>query len=160
VLIVLKVVILLVVLCVPLASQQVLSNGKTDFSGSWELKKDGQPGAVSKLLINQREDEVHIRDSDVQRDMQTNLKCGTKGVECKARVDGRDARVTLWYNGPSLVEMETIGDDVRKKRLTLSEDGKTLTLEVVSIVPAGKDAEKLVFSRAVTGEQHAGGLKP
>ena len=56
---------------------------------------------------------------------------------------GRKATVSLWYNGDSLVMMETKGSSVVKRKLTLT-GGATLQMDVIPIVPQGK-TDKLVF---------------
>ena len=148
--------LLLSVLCFPSPSQQTLPNGKPDFSGKWQLEQKGeQKSAGSMLIIEQDASEIRLRDAQTATDAGTNVKCGTTGKECAAKVDGHDARVTFWYNGPTLEEMSTSGDNVTKIRRTISADGKKLEVEVLSIVPTGKDPEKLTFVRSDATEQRA-----
>ena len=51
----------------------------------------------------------------------------------------------MWHNGPMLVLMETRGNAVIKKRLKLSDDGQTLSLEVIHIAPKEDKGESFTF---------------
>ena len=51
---------------------------------------------------------------------------------------GRKSRISMWFNGPKLVEMETKGSQVVKRRFSITGDGDTLDLETIPIAPAGK----------------------
>jgi hypothetical protein len=56
--------------------------------------------------------------------------------------------MSVYYNGPKLVAIERIGKDsdiVTKRIYELSEDGKTLTIEVNQMVPPRDETDKLVF---------------
>jgi CheY-like chemotaxis protein len=60
---------------------------------------------------------------------------------------GERAKVTMYYNGPRLVQYETRGSHVTKRRFTITgEDGNTLEVETMPISPPGK-AETIRFKR-------------
>jgi hypothetical protein len=44
----------------------------------------------------------------------------------------------MWFNGPKLVELETRGAQVVKRRFSITGDGDTMDLETIPIVPTGK----------------------
>ena len=46
-----------------------------------------------------------------------------------------------------LVEMENKGDHVTRYRMKLSGDGKTLTVQLTSIVPQSSQDDVLVFNK-------------
>jgi len=71
------------------------------------------------------------------------FECKADGRNCKS---GKDVTVSLWYNGPVLVELETKGSDVTKRRFTVASSGDTMQMEVMPIVPPGK-AETVQFKR-------------
>jgi hypothetical protein len=52
----------------------------------------------------------------------------------------------MWFNGPKLVELETKGKEVVKRRFAVAGEGDTLEIEVIPIEPAGK-TETLRFRR-------------
>ena len=71
--------------------------------------------------------------------------CGTDGVSCEINTGGKKAAVSL-FNGPWLVEMETIGSDIVKWRFRILS-GDLMEMEVIPIVPKGK-TETFEFKRA------------
>ena len=125
---------------------------RSALQGTWNLDPAHSQGSDEKLKaetvsITQKPRSIHIiedvTDSDGKQ-TRVEIDCNTVGKECKAN----DAQLTLYYNGPMLVLIETRhgGDNVIKKRWKASDDGKTLSLEVMHIVPAGT-AETYSFSR-------------
>ena len=71
--------------------------------------------------------------------------CNTMGRECQAKDGGKTAKFSLWFNGGTLVLMETRGSDVWKRRFEATPDG-TLTLETIAINPPSK-AESVHYRR-------------
>ena len=61
------------------------------------------------------------------------------GKECGVKDAGRRAKVSMYFNGPKLVEMETgaKGTPVVKRRFSIAADGDTMDLETIPLVPAG-----------------------
>ena len=66
------------------------------------------------------------------------------GRECEIKDSGRQAKVSMWFSGPKLVELETKGSEVVKRRFALSGQGDTMELEVIPIVPVGRSETKLL----------------
>ena len=138
------------VLCV-----SALAADKPDFSGTWRADTAGSAG--EPLIIEQNGDELTIRCGDSGPAGKTDVACNTMGKECKGTLGGDSVSVSYWYNGPALIEMAIEGknrDRVTETRRRLSEDGQKMLVEVITIVPTGKDIEKLVLSR---DRQVAGG---
>jgi hypothetical protein len=130
-----------------------IASEKPDFSGTWRAEGSDP---TSDITIHQDENKVSISGPANVKD-RTDISCNTMGKECEATIDGRDAKVSYWFNGPTLVETVIEGrdkDKVTKTRRTLSDDGRKLYVEVIPIMPAGKAATKLVFVRE---QQIAGG---
>jgi hypothetical protein len=100
--------------------------------------------ASATWVIEESENSIHITESEGAKSKKTELKCTTDGKEC----DTSDkAKASFWYNGAMLVEMETKGDHVTRYRLTVSEDGKSMKVEMTHIVPQLGGADVLVFSK-------------
>jgi hypothetical protein len=74
------------------------------------------------------------------------FECSTNGQECDVSESGKGAKVSLYFNGSKLVELETRGKQVVKRRFGIGEDGVTLEIEVIPITAAGK-LETLRFRR-------------
>jgi hypothetical protein len=52
--------------------------------------------------------------------------------------------VSVWFSGPKLVELETKGSEVIKRRFQVAGQGDTMQLEVISIVPDGRTETKML----------------
>ena len=121
-------------------------------NGTWQLDAakseiHSRISAALTLTIEQKEDAIHIVESGGKDKVE--LSCGTLGKDCKAQEEGRPLTVSFYYNGPALVETETRGhnnESVIKKRMRISDDGATLTMEVMHLVPDGQ-TEKLVLRK-------------
>jgi hypothetical protein len=121
---------------------------KPNFSGVWRMDSVDDDSAKA-LKIDQSEQVLRIS-RDGEQDKPTDISCNTVGKDCEATVDGQRVKVSYWYNGPVLVEMVFEGKNnerVIKTRRTLSEDGQTMMVEVIPMVPSGQSPEKLVFVR-------------
>lgn len=75
------------------------------------------------------------------------------GRECKIREGGKSATVSMWFNGPKLVELETRGSDVIKRRFSVDEKGETMDVEVIPI-SQGSKPEVLHFKRIEVAAQN------
>jgi hypothetical protein len=73
------------------------------------------------------------------------IECNIMGQDCEVKVGGRKTKVSLWFNGDMLVEMEMRGTEVIKRRFRIAENG-TLKLETMQIAPPGR-TETAEFKR-------------
>jgi hypothetical protein len=119
-------------------------------SGTWLLDAAHSHMQETKLKsetlkITQDEDMVAIDDDSNTggKDRKEDYHCLADGSTCKAK----DVSVSLYYNGPMLVVLETRRNNqlVIKKRLTTSDDGKTLSMEIIHVSPGGPKDETLTF---------------
>jgi hypothetical protein len=62
--------------------------------------------------------------------------------------NGHDAKVSLWYNGPKLVEMVTEGAHAVKRRYAVSADGANLGVEIIPVVPEGRPETLTLLRRS------------
>jgi hypothetical protein len=74
------------------------------------------------------------------------FQCTATGRECEMTDSGKPAKASMWFNGSKLVQLETKGQDVVKRRFSAAESGEALDVEVIPIVPEGK-AEVFHFRR-------------
>lgn len=110
--------------------------------GSWSSSRGAGSGT---WVISATNDGLHI----VQRSGPSTVadfQCSTEGQNCDVKVGGHKARVSLYYNGPALVELETKGDKVIKRRFSILSTGDTMKLEVFPTTADGK-VEELEFVR-------------
>ena len=134
-----------------LAGAMTLSaNDKPDLTGKW-VPSAPSNNELAKIEIEQNQDQIKVRELSGDSKLAKEFQCAPTGKECDSK-GSENAKVTLWYNGPTLVEMYQArdGKSVVKTRRKLSEDGSTLTVEVLRIVPAGSKPETYVFRRADT----------
>ncbi len=80
---------------------------------------------------------MHIKELEGGSEV-ADFTCGTGGANCEIKTGGKKATISLWFNGPSLVEMETKGPDVIKRRFRILPANGTMEMEVIPIVPGGK----------------------
>jgi hypothetical protein len=134
-------------------------NGKPDLSGDWRPETAGDTSTnTARTLIEHTGDEIRIREPDGSDKAVTDVKCGVKGKECAARIDSINAKVVLFFNGETLVQLTTKGEDVVKTHRTISEDGQKMTLEVIPLAPPGK-TEKVTFVRSDAAGQRTAAAK-
>ena len=93
-------------------------------SGSvWSLEDRGESIRIIQLLGGQK-----IAD----------VECNTMGRECEVKDSGRHVKVSMWFNGPKLVQMETRGAEITKRSFAILKEGDAMEIEVIPIAPAGK----------------------
>lgn len=126
-----------------------------DFSGNWRLdpaKSQETNGAMITLMIQNEAGKINYERTLRERDgrqIVARFTCPADGSQCDFNENGHKAKVTLWYDGSALVVLKTGGpkeDETTERRLELSPDGKTLTIQFTNV--AGNDRpEKLVFTK-------------
>jgi hypothetical protein len=107
------------------------SDGNGDNKSAWDLEGAG--------------DSMHVTNSNGTQTV-AEFECNVVGKECAIEDAGRRTRVSMWFNGPKLVEMETRGSQVVKRRFSIAGDGASMELETIPIVPSGK-SETAHFKR-------------
>jgi hypothetical protein len=129
---------------------------RPDLNGKWRLNPSlsevhSQLPSDFTWRIEQSDSAIHLVQQGQEGKQSGDIRCATDGKDCKIKDEGHSATVSFYYNGPVLVELETEGQSaVTKKRMQVSSDGTTLTVNVIHIVPADKPQEKLVLTRETT----------
>jgi hypothetical protein len=122
---------------------------RPNFSGTWQFDASKSELHFSKIssatwVIEEGDNSIHISQTENGKPKKTELQCSTDGKECKFPGDRRDS---FWYNGAMLVDMETKNSSVTRYRMKISDDGKTLTVEVSQIVPQNDKPDTMVFQK-------------
>jgi hypothetical protein len=112
-------------------------------AGAWE-SSDG-----ARWVLDSKPDAIHITQFDHDRKV-AEFECNTLGRECAVKEAGKPAKVTMYFNGPRLIVMETRGSDVVKLRFRA--EGDQLEVETMPIVPQGK-TETAKLSRSVVAQK-------
>src|SRR5580658_3840956 len=100
---------------------------RAKLTGTWQ----GEAKAV--WIFESQGDSLHIINSQGDKKI-AEFACNL-GKECEVKDAGRKVKVTLYFNGPKLVVLETRGEEVVKKRFGVIETGDTLELEVIPVGP-------------------------
>jgi hypothetical protein len=146
----------LVILAAPALSVLALGadTAPPNYSGTWQLDPaHSQVPSGESITYNIRDSSgkvdftrvIHERDG---KELTSHFACQAGGGECNFDEGGRKARVSLWYDGPTLVILQTNTDDssVTKWRLTLGPEGKTMNVSLQEMEPEYR-TEKLVFDK-------------
>lgn len=124
-----------------------------DLSGTWVLDTShGAKVKAEKLSITQKPDGVQLSEFTTEnngKEVKVDVACNVEAEQCKVKENGQATEVSFWYNGPTLIMMEQRhgNDFVTQKKMKPSEDGKTLSMEVVYIAPPGHKPESFTFTK-------------
>jgi hypothetical protein len=121
-------------LCVPVLADDVSDRAK--LLGSWQrLDDSGKEATVWVLEVKGMT--LHISDSLGNQKI-SEIECVPKGAECEGTVEGKKAKVTMYYDGAALVQFETKESEVTRRRFTITGQPDMMDIEVVPIVGARK----------------------
>jgi hypothetical protein len=129
-------------LCVPVLADDASDRAK--LLGSWQRQDDSSKGATVWVL-EVKGTALHITESLGDQKV-SEFECPPKGADCEGTVEGKTAKVTMYYDGPALVQLETRGSDVTRRRFTVTGQPDRMEIEVMPIVGADK-AETLHLKR-------------
>jgi hypothetical protein len=107
-------------------------DAKPNLSGNWHLKEATKTASAMTMVIEQKGTSIHIVKSMTGSDgkeVKTEFQCNTDGKECEAG----GVKISLWFDGPSLCEMDSGGEAVSKVVMKL--DGDCLKVDVSHIFP-------------------------
>jgi hypothetical protein len=126
------------------ADDATRADTRANLAGTWQ-QTDGS-GEKSTWILREDGTSVHVANSN---DAQTvaDFNCNTVGKECDVKLAGHKSKVSMWFNGSKLVELQTTGDEVVKRLFQVTGKGDTMEIETVPIAPAGK-TETAHFKRA------------
>lgn len=128
-----------------LAAGVAMADDQTDrakLSGNWQ----SDAGNQSSWTLSEDGDSIHIVNSDKGQTV-ADFKCSTSGKECSVKDSGHSAKVSMWFNGSKLVELETVGSQTVKRRFSVSGSGDTMDLETIPVSGSGS-TETVHFKRA------------
>jgi hypothetical protein len=117
--------------------------GRAQLMGSWKLA-DG-PADASVWTFEAKGDIIHITYSNYGH-LVMDFECDSFGHDCATKNGGHPVKVSLWFAGDKLVEMETRGNAVWKRTFGVTGDGGTMNLEYAQLAPSNK-AETQHFVR-------------
>jgi hypothetical protein len=104
--------------------------------GRWE-QSDGKGEVRSTWALETSADSIRVTNLNRSQTV-LQFECNTMGKDCAVEFGGKAATLSMWFNGPKLVEMETRGTRILKRRFCVADGGETLDVEIIPIVPTGK----------------------
>jgi hypothetical protein len=110
---------------------------RPSISGEWQLETAAAKDSGPAWILDTKDDTIHV--TELQNGQKVSeFDCNTLGRECDVKDSGRHAKVSFYFNGAKLVQLETRGSDVVKRRFSVGEQGDSLEVEEIPVVPAGK----------------------
>lgn len=117
---------------------------RAKLDGTWQSSTEGKDaGSVWTL---QDKDTTMLVTETRNGEKLLEIDCNTEGKECTGKRSGKTVKVTLYYSGPGLVEIETRGSEVVRRRFDASGAGGTLRIDTTPMSPPGK-AETIELKR-------------
>jgi hypothetical protein len=120
-----------------LADQQ---SDRASLIGSWV-----QSGGSNGWIIDNAADGLHITEIEGSGTV-ADYQCNLNGHDCDVKVGGHKAAISMYFNGAILVQIETKGDLIVKRRFTVQPAGNTLKVETIPMV-AHAQPEEMEFER-------------
>jgi hypothetical protein len=122
------------------------------FVGSWTVQGDPANGAPVTWVFETKGDSLKI-DQMKGGEKLAEFECNTMGRECEMKEGGKKASVSMWFNGPKLVQLETKGSEIVRRRFQINPKGDAMDVEITPVSQGGK-AETLHLTRAQVAAQH------
>jgi hypothetical protein len=108
--------------------------------GSWV-----QSGGNNAWVINTAADGLHITQIEGSGTV-ADYQCNLNGSDCDVKVAGHKAAVSMYFNGATLIQIETKGDQIVKRRFTILPSGTQMKLEIIPMAEHTQ-TEELQFER-------------
>ena len=120
-----------------------------DVSGTWVSERNDNVTWV----LTQKDDALHVIERNGDKPS-AEFTCPLSGQSCDVKIAGHSEKIMVYFNGDRLVEILEGHEGVTKRRLTVSPDGKVLTVEWVPLNSQDK-GEKMLFRRGTTSISHS-----
>src|SRR5579863_8458071 len=120
-------------LCVPVLADDVSDRAK--LLGSWQAQ-DVSGKEATVWVLEMKGTALHISES-LGNVKIFEFECVPKGVDCEGTVGGIKTTVSMYYDGSALVQFETKGSDVTRRRFAVAGQPDMMEIEVLPIVGAG-----------------------
>jgi len=119
--------------------------------GSWMRPGAGTEGWVfdsvaGGLHVRQIQGKIAVAD----------FQCNTDGQNCEVKLSGHKATVSMYYNGQALVQLETRGSEIVKRRFSVEPSRNTMKVTVTPMTGRAVQPEELEFERGLPDGQVAG----
>jgi hypothetical protein len=107
------------------------ASARASLLGTWQETDDFGKG-VSVWVLEANSDSLHVTNSQGDQKL-SEIDCKPAGAECEGTDTGKKVKVVMYFNGPTLVQMETEGSNVIKRRFTVTDKPDMMDLEVMPL---------------------------
>jgi hypothetical protein len=111
------------------------ASARAQLIGAWQQQDDSGKG-IPVWVVETKGNSLHITNSQGDQKL-SEIEC-KPGAECEGTASGKKSKVTMYFNGPTLVLLETVGSDVIKRQFTVREQPDIMELEVIPIIGSAK----------------------
>lgn len=142
-----KTVLSLAILVAGTASANAPADDQADrdkLMGSWQIEA-ASGGEAAEWSFTPQGDAVKVTEVESGNKI-ADFVCNTDGKPCDVKIGGKKVSVSMWYNGPKLVELEQHGSDTVRRRFAVPS-ADHMEMEVTDMSPSGRN-ETLKFKRA------------
>jgi hypothetical protein len=119
--------------------------------GTWQQQDDAGKD-ISVWVVETKGTSLHITNSQGNQKL-SEIDCKPTGAECEGLDSGKKVKVLMYFNGPTLVQLETAGSDVTKRQFTVAEQNDSMELAVMAITGNAK-SETLHLKRLPSVASH------
>jgi len=111
-------------------------SARAQLIGTWQ-QQDAAGKGISVWVVETKPNSLHITNSQGDQKL-SEIDCKPTGAECEGTASGKKTKVTMYFNGPTLVQLETVGSDVTKRQFTVKEQPDVMEIEVMPIIGNAK----------------------
>ena len=111
------------------------ASARAQLIGSWQ-QQDASGKGISVWVVETKGNSLHITNSQGDQKL-SEIEC-KPGAECEGTASGKKSKVTMYFSGPTLVQLETVGSDVIKRQFTVREQPDMMEIEVMPIIGSAK----------------------
>jgi hypothetical protein len=112
------------------------ASARAGLLGTWQETDDSGKG-VSVWVLEANGDSLHVTNSQGDQKL-SEIDCKPAGAECEGTDSGKKVKVVMYFNGPTLVQMETEGSNVIKRRFTVADKPDMMDLEIMPLTGHAK----------------------
>jgi hypothetical protein len=112
------------------------ASARAQLIGAWQ-QQDASGKGISVWVLENKANSLHITNSQGDQKL-SEIECRPTGAECEGTASGKKIKVAMYFNGPTLVHLETVGSDITKRQFTVKEQPDVMEIEVMPIIGNAK----------------------
>ena len=110
------------------------TSARDNLIGTWEEDSAKSPAV---WVVEVKGDAFHIAQSQGDQ-KRVEVTCTPTGAECMGTDAGKKVKFVMYYNGPTLVQIETAGTNITRRRFTVRGEPNMMDLEETKLSADGK----------------------